>query len=276
MKAIKKINNNVAICIDNNDNELIAFGKGLGFPKMPYTITDLSSIQMTFYRIDSYLYQMIEEIPEEILEVSAEIVANAQKELKCSLNPNLVVSLSDHINFAIVRQKKYKEVKMAFSYDIENLYPEETKLGRKALELIRKKLGIVLPESEITNIAIHFINAEEENNSIIGDVDTEKTIEEVALIIENYFTIDIDRKSFAYNRFATHLRYYLSRIQSDEQFINGVENIMAHTIKENKAVYECAQLVGNYISDVIGSDYTEDELFYLMIHINRMIIKSDD
>ena len=52
MKAIRKINNNVAICIDNNDKELIAFGKGIGFPKMPYEITDLSIIQMTFYRID--------------------------------------------------------------------------------------------------------------------------------------------------------------------------------------------------------------------------------
>lgn len=32
MKAIKKINNNVAICVDSNNKELIAFGKGIGFP----------------------------------------------------------------------------------------------------------------------------------------------------------------------------------------------------------------------------------------------------
>ena len=43
MKAIKKINNNVAICLDSHNRELVAFGKGIGFPKMPY------SIQESFY-----------------------------------------------------------------------------------------------------------------------------------------------------------------------------------------------------------------------------------
>lgn len=81
MRAIRKINNNVAICMDNNAKELIAFGKGIGFPKMPYEITDLSVIQMTFYRIDSNLYKMIEEIPDDILQVSAQIVAIAQNTL---------------------------------------------------------------------------------------------------------------------------------------------------------------------------------------------------
>ena len=33
MKAVRKINNNVAICIDNNHKELIAFGKGIGFQR---------------------------------------------------------------------------------------------------------------------------------------------------------------------------------------------------------------------------------------------------
>ncbi|WP_368259898.1 CAT RNA binding domain-containing protein, partial [Clostridium paraputrificum] len=36
MIVVKKINNNVAICLDNNNNELIAFGKGIGFPATPY------------------------------------------------------------------------------------------------------------------------------------------------------------------------------------------------------------------------------------------------
>ena len=52
MKVIKKINNNVALCVDNNKKELIAFGKGIGFPDMPYEIKDLSAISMTFYRMD--------------------------------------------------------------------------------------------------------------------------------------------------------------------------------------------------------------------------------
>ena len=269
MKAIRKINNNVAICIDNNDKELIAFGKGIGFPKMPYEITDLSIIQMTFYRIDSNLYKMIEEIPDEILQVSAQIVAIAQNTLNCNLNPNLVVSLADHINFAMVRLKKYKEMKLAFSFEIERLYPKETELGRMAVNLIQKKLMVNLPESEITNIAMHFISAEEENESIDKDVNSEDLIDEVTAIIQDYFNMEINRKDFIFNRFANHLRY-LNRVQNKEQFVDNVGSLMEKLKNDNPKAYECSILVANYIDKKLKSKHTADELFYLMIHINRI------
>ena len=37
MRVVKKINNNVAECLDNNGKSLVAFGRGIGFPKdAPY------------------------------------------------------------------------------------------------------------------------------------------------------------------------------------------------------------------------------------------------
>lgn len=38
MKVIKNINNNVSLCLDSKGNEIVAFGKGLGFIKPPYEI----------------------------------------------------------------------------------------------------------------------------------------------------------------------------------------------------------------------------------------------
>ena len=87
MKIIKKINNNVAEAIDGNGNHLIAFGKGLGFPKTPYELTDLNKITMTFYKLSEYFEGLLREIPEEILNLSAEIVSMAQEELNGQLNP---------------------------------------------------------------------------------------------------------------------------------------------------------------------------------------------
>ena len=34
MKVIKNINNNVAICVDDNGHEVVAMGKGIGFSKL--------------------------------------------------------------------------------------------------------------------------------------------------------------------------------------------------------------------------------------------------
>ena len=42
MEVIKKLGNNAAICKDNSGRELIALGLGIGFPKCPYTLDDLS------------------------------------------------------------------------------------------------------------------------------------------------------------------------------------------------------------------------------------------
>ncbi|WP_137744497.1 PRD domain-containing protein [Robertmurraya siralis] len=271
MKAIKKINNNVAICTDNNNKELIAFERGIGFPPMPYEIKDLSSISMTFYRIDNRFYNLMEEIPENIFEVTALIVDKARKTLSSPLNPNLLIGLADHINFAIIRLKKYKKMQMLFSYDVEQLYPIETNLGRYAVELVKKRLGAILPESEVTNIAMHFVNAQEEKEPVTEGPDTEALISEVADKIEGFFSINIDRASFNYNRFAMHMRYYLKRIKEETQFMNDNSVILQVMKENNEKVYDCAFMIGNFIDEKLESKTTDDEILYLMMHINRII-----
>ena len=45
MKVIKKINNNIAIAVDEENNEFIVFAK-LGYGNIPYRIKDLSVIEL--------------------------------------------------------------------------------------------------------------------------------------------------------------------------------------------------------------------------------------
>lgn len=271
MKAIKKINNNVVICEDDNKKELIAFGKGLGFPPVPYDITDLSVISMTFYKMDRSYYKLLEEIPEEIFEVSALIVKKAQRTLNCKLNPNLLPGLADHINFALTRLKKFKKMKMLFSYDIEQLYPQETELGRYAVKMIQNKLFVRLPDSEITNIAMHFVNAEEENSTTSSHVNTDEIIQEVTKEIEAVFEVVIDRKGFNYNRFVMHLRYYLKRVEEKKQFVDDNSVLFQAMKEESPDIYECAKRIAAIIDEKMDASSTEDEMLYLMMHIGRIL-----
>ena len=93
MQVIKKLNNNFAICVDGEGKELIAFGKGIGFPKVPYEITDLSQIDRTFYDIDHKYLELLPELPEKVLDFTARLVDIAHNELKYELNPNLVMTI---------------------------------------------------------------------------------------------------------------------------------------------------------------------------------------
>lgn len=79
MKVIKKSNNNVAEYENSKGRRSIAFGNGIGFKAVPYELTDLSNINMTFYKLENHYERLIMEIPEEILSVSSDIVMYSQK-----------------------------------------------------------------------------------------------------------------------------------------------------------------------------------------------------
>ena len=58
MRAIKKINNNVVTCIDDDGNELIAMGRGLGFGELPRGLK-LSEISRTFYDVGIAIFPQL-------------------------------------------------------------------------------------------------------------------------------------------------------------------------------------------------------------------------
>lgn len=66
MRVIKNINNNISFCLDSNYNEVVAFGKGIGFKKPPYEIL-LSQIERTFYDVNEDQLALLNRIPEKIL-----------------------------------------------------------------------------------------------------------------------------------------------------------------------------------------------------------------
>ena len=48
MRIVRKINNSAAVAQDSRGKELIVIGKGIGFPAVPYELTDMSRIDRTF------------------------------------------------------------------------------------------------------------------------------------------------------------------------------------------------------------------------------------
>lgn len=274
MRVIKKINNNVAECIDNNGKELIAFGRGIGFPKTPYELADLSKIDMTFYKLNPHFQILLQEIPEQLMLLSVEAVNMAQKELQGKLNPTLVFSLADHIQFAIQRLKDFKEMKILFSQDIAQLYPKETAVSEKVLTFINQNLELELPYSEVTNIAMHFINSQADFQVSREEQEIEELIEIISQMIEKNLNLQIDRDEFNYHRFQAHVRYYLKRSREEGRFLDGNKNILDSLKLTQPHIYQVAQNIMNFLALSYHKETSDDELLYLMIHINRLYEKN--
>ena len=118
MKAIKKINNNVVICVDSNNNELIAMGKGVGFGDFPREL-NVADIQRTFYDLDEAHLLVMKDLPDDVVLFAGKIIDMAKNILDASFSGNVVLSLADHIAFAIERCTNNIKVKMPLAYDIE-------------------------------------------------------------------------------------------------------------------------------------------------------------
>lgn len=268
MKVIKKINNNVAICIDGNGKELVAFGNGIGFPKTPYDIADIRVISRTFYGVDTGYLALINEIPEDIFEIAAKIVEYAKSVLTVELNNNIVFTLADHIHFAIIRYQRKMYMKMPIMYDIKYLYPNEMQVGENALRYINKCKRIKLSKEEAASIALHFINAESisrKTKDTSGEL-----IEDIITIIEDFYSIKIDRNGFNHSRFVSHMQYLMQRQKVNQEILSENRRLFTTMMSEYPMVYECVVQIKDFLKREIDWDSSEEELLYLMLHINRL------
>ena len=271
MKVIRKINTSAAVALDSLGREIVVFGKGIGFPAVPYELEDLSKIERTFYDIEPQYQGVIANIPDEIVEVAAQIADVAETEMEMELSPNFAFTLANHLNFAVERLRSGIDLTAIISYDIQYLYQKEYEIGKKALKLMEEKAGIMLPESEAVNIALHLINSEKGTNNATKVIRDARIVAEVDRLIEETMKMKMDKTSYEYSRYIKHLMYLVQRFETDAD--SEVKNgMMLNTLaKEYPQIYECALKITNYFKGTWGWNCNKDETLYLMLHINRLL-----
>lgn len=274
MKVIKNINNNTSICLDNNNKQVVVFGRGIGFTKPPYDL-DISKVQRTFYDIDPMYIRMIENIPVEMIEISTNIIDYARNKVEYLMNSSIVFTLADHLTFAIQRYRKNMMIEMPIYYDVKSLYEAEYEVGKYALKLIYGRYKIRLPKEEISSIALHLVNAYAANKKQGNKKTNDEVINHIKSMIEKYFHLKISDDDFNYSRFVSHLQYLLKRGEQGKN-INSDNYRLYVSIKDSfPDVYECATTINSYLNEISGFSFNEEELLYLMLHINRLCVRED-
>lgn len=272
MKVIRNINNNVVLCIDSNGTEVVAFGKGIGFEKVPHEL-DVSRIERTFYDVKDDVISMINNISPDVFEVSVKVVEYCRRNLNYSINSNLIFTLADHLNFAIARFDKGMNFKLPIANDIEYMFKKEMQAGLYGLKLLRDK-RIYLPKDEISFIAMHIVNARlvENKDDIVQD---DIVIRKITKIIEKEFNIQIDKKNFSYSRFVSHM-YYLIRRGKSQHLIHTENNKIYENVKKDyPETYACTEKVSYFLKWNSDIKLTDEEKLYLMLHINRLCTRED-
>ncbi|TCN21427.1 BglG family transcription antiterminator LicT [Mesobacillus foraminis] len=277
MKIHKVINNNVISVINEHNKELVIMGRGIAFKKKPGDPVDEDSIEKIFTLENKDLSErfktLLYEIPVEYMEISDEIISYAKKALGRKLNESIYVSLTDHIHFAVERHQKGLDIKNALLWEIKRLYKEEYEVGVKALQRIKEKLNISLPEDEAGFIALHIVNAEL-NDEMTNIVNITKVMQEILNIVKYHFKIDFDEESLNYYRFITHLKFFAQRL-FNKTYMDNEDDFLYDVIKEKyREAYRCTEKIREFISKKYNYDINAEEMVYLTIHIARVVTRN--
>lgn len=273
LTVIKSLNNNIILAVTESDEELVAFGTGIGFKRKKGDKVDEKLATKIFLSdLNHQAGQLLEGLSPEILATTEKIVDLGEEKLKPKLNSGILFTLADHLRFALDRKEQGLDIDTPFQWEIPHLYFEEYQVGLEALDLIEKELGIVLPTTEASFIALHLVNAQMDNQTMGETIQVTTVTKNIVKIIQSLFEVTLDKTTINYSRFITHLRYFIARQRSDESSTVEMDLTLKEIIQERyMKSYACGLMIKEMLEREYGWRITEDELVYLVIHIERII-----
>jgi beta-glucoside operon transcriptional antiterminator len=100
--------------------------------------------------------------------------------------------------------------------DIKCFYKNEYEIGLKALEIIDREMGVILPDDEAGFIALHVLNASLDQINA-NNLETIKISHEILSIVNDFYKLSLDKESIHYYRFANHVNYLVKRLFSQSE-----------------------------------------------------------
>ena len=218
-KINKILNNNAITIIQNGKDTIIQNGKdtiimypGIGFKNKVGNFISIKS-EYNIYRLQnkSLIHKfeiLLNEIPYDCIELTQKIISLAEDQLHKEFNNGLLLSLADHIYFAVINYQKGFNAGLS-SEEIKRFYNEEYNVGLKAIDIINDYYQIHLNKVEASSIAFHIINAEYTHTSEKTRIMLE-SIDKIVKIIEEKLNMKLEENTLNYSKWKRY-HYYVSR-----------------------------------------------------------------
>ncbi|MBM7345233.1 beta-glucoside operon transcriptional antiterminator [Pantoea coffeiphila] len=275
MTVVKVLNNSLVLASTPGHEDVIVMGKGLGFSSRPGDVLDPQKIEKIYAVQNSqaardYL-RVIENSPEYLPPLVQSLIDQANVGLNGRLSEQLFFTLMDHLSFAIERFHKGIAIQNRLLFEVKRFYPREFALAQQAVNTLNQRLSITLPEEEAGNIAFHLVNGQTDVLNMESTLLSVKMLKDIFNIIKYHFRVEIDRDSLNYQRFLTHLQFFIQRMIERRQIATKDDFIFEQVRGEYPDHYRASQLIAEYVLNLLQVTLTSDELLYLMIHLVRVV-----
>ena len=96
-------------------------------------------------------------------------------------------------------------------------------------------------------------------------------IQDLLNILKFHYQIELDETSLNYNRFVTHIRYFIRRSLNQELNQNEDDEFLFLQVKEKYSkVYNAPPKRRSIYTKKFNIELIHDELLYFILHINRV------
>lgn len=272
------LNNNVAIAITENGEEVIAMGKGIVFSKKKGDFLSHQTPEKIF-RLDNqevrfHLQSLINDVPVPIITTCCEIINDVQHKFDFTFQDYIYVTLTHHLHHAVNIHQNNQKIQ-TFSIDVKSIHPRAFESSLYALTIIKRNLNISFPAYEANNLALHFINAEQPEGIENQTAYKNKNIQLNDLInCLNQIGITRNKSNeYYYDRFIQHLKYLTEHILDYSEDLSQQVDIsfQQHLKTHYPNSYLYAKDLYHAISRKFNIVINQHHLFYFQLHIERII-----
>lgn len=281
MRIIKILNNNVIIALNEEAEEVILMGNGLGFQMKTDSTIQTEKIEKVF-KLESKVEQeqiekLFSEIPEDIIRVSYELINYAKKKMNKNLKDSAFIAIADHLHSAIQRDKNGIKVKNFLLWDIKRFFPDELQIGKKVTAIVNEKFNTNLSEDEAGFVALHITNASLDSD-YEDAVSLTQLIEEILTVIKYTLRLNFSENDIYFQRFITHLKFFSQRMLTNQIHLeeeNKVQNELFELVtKQYPEAFEVTKKVAEFLQTRRDYIISKDEQVYITIHLARIIDKT--
>lgn len=279
MRIFKALNNNVAVVIDEKDQEKIVMGRGICFKKKAGDDIDPDMIDKMFFLSAPDAHHkfqvLIQDVPMEHIVIGEEIISEAKLRLGKKLNDMVYISLIDHVHTSILRFLDGVTVKNVLLWDIRRFYKDEFQVGLWALDFIEEKCKVRLPDDEAGFIALHLANAQMDQEKMHNMYEITRIMQEIVNIVKYYFQIEFNEDDVYYYRFITHLKFFAKRLIDHNIYEEDDNDDLWDVIKAKyQNAFRCVEKITKFILKKYEYQLSKEEQIYLTIHIERVVNKA--
>ncbi len=269
---IAQVYNNNVVAVRDDGREVILIGRGIGFQKKRGDSVEPEQVEKRFHLAadDSAasIRGILVDVPYEIVLLTSKVTDYLRRTHGIILTDAVEIGLADHLDAAIKRLQSGIDLYNDLIWETKATYRHEFQVALEVLDLVRKE-GYALPLDEAGFITMHLVSA-----GIGGDMNQRlimaRALRDVLAIVQHEFPTVVDAESSHYLRFLTHVKFVLQRLTERAQLSGQHTELFDSQRASDPTSYACAQQIGKYLEGKFDITLSDEELLYLMVHLNRL------